>query len=180
MAKFAFAHHPTCNLFKNHVYKIKNIWICKGCAITYPLSFITFIIAFIVHLELSTALTMTLAMFSISIVTTLGILPSKLALIKRIIVGIFAGLYFYYFVSIGKLEIFIIGLFLFYFIFLFFILIRYINLTKICQNCVYESDWEKCEGFFELKKELFKNTIWEIDYLNPPEPGKKKVKFDLQ
>jgi hypothetical protein len=174
MLKYAFAHHPTCNLFKNHVYNIKNIWICKGCAVTYPLSIITFVIAFIVHLELSTALTVTLIMFCISIVTTLGIIPSKLAFIKRIILGLFSGLYFYCFVINGRLEIFVIGLILFYFIFLFFIIIRYINLTKTCQNCIYEGDWEKCEGFFELKKELFKNTIWESDYLIPPESGKIK------
>lgn len=174
MTRFAFAHHPTCVLFKNHVFQIKTIWICKGCAITYPLTVITFIIAFIIHLEKFTAITLTLTMFCISIVATLGILPSKLDFLKRIIVGFFAGLYFYCFVINGKFEIFIIGLFLFYFIFLFFLLIRYINLTKTCQNCIYEGDWEKCDGFFELKKELFKNTIWESDYVNPPEPGKIK------
>lgn len=177
MVKFAFAHHPTCNLFKKHVYKIKNIWICKGCAVTYPLSFLTFISAFIVHLELFTALTVTLTMFCISIVTTLGILPSKLAFIKRIILGLFSGLYFYCFVINGRFEIFVVGLILFNFIFLFFSLMRYLNLTKTCNNCIYEGDWEKCEGFFEFKKELFKNTIWESDYLNPPEPGKIRSKY---
>lgn len=32
---FYFSHHPLCDKYKNHIYKIGNMYICKGCFHTY-------------------------------------------------------------------------------------------------------------------------------------------------
>lgn len=174
MLRFAFAHHPTCTLFRNHIYKVRNVWICKGCAITYPLALFSFITAYFIGLELSTGYNVVLLMLILSIIASLGFFPNRFALISRGTRGIFSGLYFYCFVIVGDFVLFILGLIILNFILMFFVSIRYLKMTKTCKNCIYEGNWDICEGFFDLRKELFTNTIWELD-TNPPEPA--RVKF---
>ena len=33
--KYFFAHHPLCDNYRNHTYKIGNLYVCKGCFHTY-------------------------------------------------------------------------------------------------------------------------------------------------
>ena len=42
-------------------------------------------------------------------------------------------------------------------------------MKNICDSCVYAGDWDRCDGFLEMKKILFRDTIWEIKTSTPTE-----------
>lgn len=174
LIKYAFAHHPICNLFHDHVYSVKGWWICKGCAITYPTAIFSFFFLLIIRINLDQAFTIVVVAGVFSVIGLIRFIPRKIASIKRVFLGLFASAYLYSLFLNADLLIFILGLIVFSFILMFFSVIRYSEMKRICSNCVYEGNWEKCEGFFGMKQALFKHTIYESEYSIPPEPGRIK------
>ncbi|UCE14623.1 MAG: hypothetical protein JSV04_05435 [Candidatus Heimdallarchaeota archaeon] len=174
LIKYAFAHHPTCGLFRGHVYSVKGWWVCKGCALTYPTAIFSFLFWGIIRIDLELGLSIVFVTGVFSFIGLIGLIPRKIAFVKRIFLGFFAGTYFHSLFLTADLLILVLGLIIFSFILMFFSLIRYSEMKGICNSCIYEGDWETCEGFFAMKKALFKHTVFESEYSSPPEPGRIK------
>ncbi|OLS16612.1 MAG: hypothetical protein HeimC3_53580 [Candidatus Heimdallarchaeota archaeon LC_3] len=43
-----FAHHPKCQFFQNHLFKIRDLYFCKGCSMRF-LGFIIFILILLIN-----------------------------------------------------------------------------------------------------------------------------------
>ncbi|MFX0183073.1 MAG: hypothetical protein ACFE95_08335 [Candidatus Hodarchaeota archaeon] len=163
LLKFAFAHHPTCELFRDHLYHIRGVWVCKTCVIAYPVTGIVFLLSIITELPLSNSFTIAVVAFLITLVTSIGIFHLKFAIIRRLIFGVFTGTAIYFLLLYGDLLVLIFGLIFVYSILILFSFIRYFNMKNICDSCFYSGDWERCDGFLGMKRILFRDTIWEIE-----------------
>lgn len=163
MLKFAFAHHPTCEPFRDHLYNIKGVWICKGCAITYPMVLLVFLFSIVIDISFSISFTIVIAGLLITMTLSINIFHKKFAFIKRIFFGLFTGSFIYFFFSHGDFIVLIFGLIILYIILLVFSVIRYFHMKNTCSSCVYLGDWNKCDGFIDMKRVLFKDTIWEVE-----------------
>lgn len=166
MLRYAFSHHPLCSQFEDHVMNVKGFWICKGCGVTYPISILAFIIAFLIGLKLSIAVELTVFLLFISFTLSVLGLVLEIGMIKRVALGLFSGMFFFSLIGYGDLVIFLLGFFMFYLILMPLMFIRYYKMKKICNDCKYKGNWDECEGFRDLKRELFKNTVWESEYNN--------------
>lgn len=166
MLRYAFSHHPLCSQFRDHVYNVKGFWVCKGCGVTYPTSIFSFIIAFLIGLKLTIAVELTALLLFISLTISLLDLLLEIGMIKRIVLGLFSGMFFFSLISYGDLVIFLQGILMFYLILMPLTFLRYYRMKKICNECKYKGNWNECEGFLDLRRELFKNTVWESEYNN--------------
>jgi len=163
LLKFAFAHHPMCESFKDHLYNVRGVWICRGCAVAYPVTILTLLSSFVTQISLKVSFTIAVIALLITIIISISFYHEKLAFMKRLFFGMFIGAIIYFLLLYKDLSVLICGLIFLNAILTLFSLIRYVHMKKICDSCVYSGDWNKCVGFLEIRKTLFKNTLWEIE-----------------
>ncbi|MFX1249612.1 MAG: hypothetical protein ACFFBQ_19635, partial [Promethearchaeota archaeon] len=137
---------------------IRGVWVCKGCLVAYPVAALLFVFSVIIEVSLSLSFIIAVIALTIAIVISIGIFHEKFVFIRRLFFGVLTGTVFYFLLLYGDLLILIFGLIFFYSILIIFSFIRYSHMKNICDSCVYSGDWDRCDGFLEMKKVLFRGT----------------------
>ena len=151
---FLFSHHPKCEKFKGHTFKIGNTQFCIGCFIGYPTAFIGILTIYLLELVI-TFRTEFLLITGMALLSSFILSPLHLTKIRniKIIQKFFIGLGFaFLFWGIWTLpNSFNINLILFFIIFgiVYATIMSYhaYRFYKTCKKCEYSLNWEKCPGF---------------------------------
>ncbi|MHA1221416.1 MAG: hypothetical protein ACTSQB_06760 [Candidatus Heimdallarchaeota archaeon] len=159
-----FSHHPHCETFDNHVFKIGKLHLCKGCTLSYPPAYaIPLIITFwaaartfflYTPLWMSNLWWFTIYTGILAFVTRyLGKKSSFVNDISKFIRGAFAGFLFgimlaeaWYFKLIAGIAL-IGGMG-------YLSIKRGKDMQRTCDTCEYGSDFSSCPGWNDFS-ELF-------------------------
>lgn len=151
---FLLRHHPNCEKFKGHTFKIGKTEFCIGCFIGYPTAFIGILIIYLLRQVIMFG-TEFLLITGLILVSSFILSPLHLTKMRniKIIQKFFIGLGFaFLFWGIWTLpNSFIINLILFFIIFgiIYAIIMSYhaYSFYRTCKKCEYSLNWEICPGF---------------------------------
>jgi len=172
---FLLRHHPECEKFKGHVFKLRKHEFCIGCFIGYPTSFITIIILGVFKLNESIPSNY-LIIFGILFMSTFflsftGVTKIKIIkIIQKIFIGFGSALLFWGILSLNfpVFTNFII------FVLVFSIILTVLNiyhaygLYNTCKKCESQFKWGQCSGFETIRNNLKKydlpNLIVDVEF----------------
>ena len=152
---YLISHHPNCEKYEEHVFKIREKKFCIGCFIGYPAALIgigvTFPLLFYELLSAWIILSVGI-LFSCAVFLSFTQFPKKRArkILQKLLIGLgsgfiimalwsFMGFAWYFKILIIWGTIIILNIPI--------SLMHYKTHHKICQNCEWKDDWEKCPGF---------------------------------
>lgn len=158
-------HHPLCEKFEGHTFRIKGIDFCIGCFIGYPTATISIITLpftglfnILTHTDL---LIISIIFLSSFLLSLFGLTKRKsIKIISKISIGVGAGFLFWSIFNSPNpysVNFIIFGI---TFIILLSILNAYhgYGTYRICKKCEYKADWNKCPGMsFFNEQGNFKN-----------------------
>lgn len=160
VSPFLLSHHPSCELFDEHVYKIGKRRFCVGCFTLYP----TLIIMLLTFgfLQITNALILTYLIFiglglQASILLNLFGLTKKkwVKILSKVILGVSFACLLY---GVFLLPLFPLLKIAFLFAVSSFIgsisLYRIKSLEKACKECDSNMDHDNCDGFKEVFDKL--------------------------
>jgi len=153
------SHHPDCDKFKNHTFKIRKSKLCIGCFVGYPTAILGILIIWVSNL-LNLFVSVHFLSIGISLLSSFILSPLKLTKIKsikiiqKLLIGIGAAFMFWGVWSLPNPFAFNFLLFFFTFGILIIILNGYhvYGLYRICKKCEYSFDWDACPGFKPIYK----------------------------
>ena len=172
---FFLRHHPECENFKGHAFKLCKHEFCIGCFIGYPTSFITIIILGVFKLNESIPSNY-LIIFGILFMSTFflsftGATKIKfIKIIQKIFIGFGSALIFW---GIFSLD-FPVSTKSIIFLLVFSPILTFLNfyhaygLYKTCKKCESQFKWGQCSGFEAIRNNLKKydlpNLIMDIEF----------------
>jgi len=151
------SHHPNCEKFKKHTFKIGKHDYCIGCFIGYPFAILSVIILFFVNLVINLN-SQFLFITGVILMSSFFLSPLKLTknkvikIIQKSLFNIGGAFLFWWIFTLP--NPFIMNFILFFF--LFSILLSLVNayhafsFYKTCKKCEFSLEWERCPGFREL------------------------------
>ncbi len=151
------SHHPACEKFKNHTFKIGKVDFCIGCFIGYPAGILAIILGTYFHHKLQIS-TISLLYVGLFLQSSMGLSLFQISEIKwvKIIQKLFTGfgggliLLYVYFSTIGSVwhKLFEVwGMFMILMAPL--TILHYLNLKKTCKFC--DSDYRENVCLFVKK-----------------------------
>jgi hypothetical protein len=160
------SHHPNCQNFENHIFKIGKYRFCIGCFIGYPVAIITVVVLYFL-LNLPEIDPNILFWIGVGFMTSFILSPLKLTRYKPIKIGqkiLFnIGGAFLFWWTWSFTRSLIINLLLFIGLFsIFFALVNVYHsygLYTICRECEYHLQWELCPGFEDIFQYCEKNGL---------------------
>ena len=157
------SHHPLCEQFKNHTFRIFGRDFCIGCFIGYPAGFLTLLLIFSFRLP---SLITPYAFFIISLVFALIYIllasiftdSKKVKILSKFFIGGGSG---FLVSSIFTLDIpfwlrIIFGFVVIQTIVLILGMKRMRSIKKICNLCEWKRDWKRCPGMKVVQEKLTK------------------------
>lgn len=154
--QMALSHHPECDVYSDHSFKIGNIRICRSCSLAITSAAIfTPVIMFTPLINLYKSFTTSLLILMVLSPFMLVYLSGKgndtLRMISKILFGLFALSLLVSAISVTEnhfkllyLVIMIIGVVIIF-------QQRAGKMTGICRNCNYNSEFSSCPGFTSLQ-----------------------------
>ncbi|MHA1797359.1 MAG: hypothetical protein ACTSVY_02830 [Candidatus Helarchaeota archaeon] len=157
------SHHPDCDEYKNHVFKIGKKRFCIGCFIGFPSMFLTILIIFflgipnyISHSYLFLIGLILLSSYLLKLIPFMKSVRGRICI--RSLFGIGLGFLFWgIFASpLSLAENLIVFIFIFGSFYTFYSTSRVISIHITCHKCKHEHDWKKCPGFKSIRNHEFK------------------------
>ncbi len=165
--KFKFAHHPICERFDDHIWKIGDMYVCQGCTMVYSgviLGFFLFLFNFnqFIGGMLDWFLSVLIFMLPTFLIEKLRIKTRWVKRSVRFLNGIALGATMaFLFVDTSIWERISVIAFIYIGLLLFRFIRRYKKEEDECEGCPQAKKDEVCEGFkmqFEANKKLGKYT----------------------
>lgn len=152
----ALSHHPECDVYSDHSFKIGNIRVCKSCftastsaAIFTPVLILTPLIDLFKSFTTSMVILMVFSPFVL--VYLLGRGNDNLRMISRILFGLFALFLLVSAFSVEELQFKILYLAVIIIGVIIVFKRRTVKMTGICRKCRYNSEFSSCPGFTSLQ-----------------------------
>ena len=151
------SHHPNCDKFKEHTFKIGKYQFCIGCFIGYPVAILGVLIIFLFNLTNIMESTL-LFITGIILMSTFILSPLKLTkfkvikIIQKILFNLGGAFLFWWIFTLP--NHFFINFLLFFLV--FGIALALVNayhafsFYRTCKKCEFSLDWENCPGFKAL------------------------------
>ena len=167
------SHHPNCDKFREHTFKIGKRSYCIGCFIGYPIAIIGVITIYFINLVIGissqflfTAGTILMASF---IFSPLKLTKKKIIkIIQKILFNLGGAFIFWWIFSFP--NPFYINFILFFFIFSILLLLvnsyHAYNFYRTCKKCNFSLDWENCPGFKALFEYCALNNLPNLFKIN--------------
>ncbi len=151
------SHHPNCDKFKEHTFKIGKYNFCIGCFIGYPVAIIGVLMIFFLNLinimESTLLFTTGIILMSTFILSPLKFTKFKvIKIIQKILFNLGGAFLFWGIFTLP--NHFFINFLLFFLI--FGIALALVNayhafsFYRTCKKCEFSLDWEICPGFKAL------------------------------
>jgi hypothetical protein len=152
--RLILAHHPNCDRFKNHTFKIGRYQFCIGCFIGYPTAIIGIIVIRILNLtkllDSIYFIVIALPLIATFLFSPLNLTKLKIIkIIQKFLIGLGSSFLFWWILILpNPIHINII---IFFLIFgpLMIILNAYhaYGFYKECKRCEFAMNWNSCPGF---------------------------------
>ncbi len=160
------AHHPDCEEFDKHTFKIGRYQFCIGCFIGYPAAilgiFAIFYLNLIDILDAIYFFYISIILMATFILSLLNLTKIKsIKIIQKALIGLGASFMFWYIWTLP--NSFTMNFLIFNIV--FSLLLTVFNayhgygLFKICKKCQYKVDWENCPGFEKVNKSFEKYNL---------------------
>lgn len=154
---FLLAHHPSCDIFSNHILNIRGRRLCLGCFIIYPSAVIALVLLFLLSdyhtYDYLIAFYMALAMFGINSIRKIiyrDNLPKRVQVVFRVVLGIsLASIMYSIWLAPRPEQYMVIGLFLA--VAIGYNLFNSKKMLKTCKECCHYPQFPKCEGLNNIK-----------------------------
>ncbi|TXT63400.1 MAG: conserved membrane protein of unknown function [Promethearchaeota archaeon] len=160
------SHHPDCQRFEKHIFRIRKYRFCIGCFIGYPVAIISIVVLYFL-LNLYEIDPTFLFWMGVGFMTSFILSPLKLTRHKPIKIGqkilfnIGGAFLFWWAWSITSSFIFNLLLFIGLFSILFGLVNAYhsYGLYATCRECEYHLQWEVCPGFQDIFRYCEENNL---------------------
>lgn len=179
--KFIFLHKPLCEKYKEHTFKIFNLYVCRSCLFLYTGFFISLLLVSLSpkHITFNKYFILGVVGGILTFIISYPTIYKNFSRITKDFIRFYDGIFLAaLFVICFKLNI-IAGLLSI----LFFIILRHTYNKKrsgerICKDCPELIEGKTCSGYFEQKEALLKI---EEEYSNIISAGlmKKRKDFNL-
>jgi len=152
--EYLLSHHPTCKEFEEHTFSLFGKKFCIGCFIGYPSAIIGIIIATEL-LQISDDYSKSVFWVGMAFPSTIFLSFTPLTekktikIIQKVLIGFGAGFlltFIYYMPTQNKVLNFVVVFLLATSLNLILNIIHYRNHNKICSQCEYEPQTNKCSG----------------------------------
>jgi hypothetical protein len=155
---FLLSHHPHCEKFKNHTFRLFSKDFCIGCYIGYSSAILGIIISNILFKQhilpssffLLVGILMSLFQFlSLTKITKI----KKIKMIQKFFIGFGSGFILIYFWYLSDWIWYLTLLFELLIIFILNIPIGILHFKtheKICIECEWKNNWNQCPGFSQI------------------------------
>jgi len=152
--RLILTHHPNCDKFKNHTFKIGKYHFCIGCFIGYPTALVgIFVIQFLNLVKSFDSIyfiSIALPLIATFLLSPLNLTKLKsIKFIQKFFIGLGSSFLFWWVWSLpNPIHINILIFFL-----IFSPLMMALNayhaygLYKTCKRCEYAMNWNSCPGF---------------------------------
>jgi hypothetical protein len=155
------SHHPLCEQFKNHTFRLFGRDFCIGCFIGYPVGFLTFLLIYLFNLP---SLLVPYTFFIISVVFALIYVfiskfftgSKKVKILSKFFIGIGSGFLLSSILTLDSplwLRI-LIGFLIIQTIITILGLKRMRSIKKTCNLCEWKKDWKRCPGMKVIQEKL--------------------------
>jgi len=152
---YLISHHPNCEKFEEHVFKIRDKKFCIGCFVGYPAAILGIGISFpLIYFNLINVwIILGIGiLFSFATLLSLTQFPKKRArkILQKLLIGMGSGFiiaslwnfmsfawYFKILVIWGAIIVLNIPI----------SIMHYKTHDKICKNCEWKNNWNECPGF---------------------------------
>jgi hypothetical protein len=160
------SHHPSCEKFKDHTFKIGTKDYCIGCFIGYPFAIIGVITIYILnlytHLGSNLLFITGLILMSSFILSPLKLTNKRsIKIVQKILFNLGGAFLFWWIFFLP--NSFIINFILFFFIFSFLLLLvnayHAFSFYRTCKKCEFSLDWQNCPGFKTLFEYCHSNNL---------------------
>ncbi len=155
------SHHPTCEQFKNHTFRLFGRDFCIGCFVGYPVGFLTFLLIYLFDLP---SLIPPYIFFIITVIFAFIYLfiskfftgSKKVKILSKIFIGMGSG---FLLSSILTLDFPLWSRILISFLIIQTIisilgLKRMRSIKKTCNLCDWKKDWKRCPGMKVIHEKL--------------------------
>ncbi len=152
-------HHPDCQHFENHTFKLGKYRLCIGCFIGYPVAIISVIFLYIlfgfIQIDSLVMFIIGASCMSVFLLSPLKLTKSRsVKVIQKVIFNVGGAFLFWWVFTLTPSILFNTLVF----IILFGMLLTLVNiyhsysLYRTCKRCSYALEWDKCPGFSRLYK----------------------------
>jgi len=162
-------HHPMCEKYEGHCFRIYKLELCMGCFLGYPTALMGIFIISFFHLY-NYLLPAHFLFISIILIGSFILSPLKLTkyrqikIIQKILIG-FGASFLFWWIWILPNDFFT-NLVLFTLIFgpllTIFNVYHFYSIYKTCKSCEFCFNWNICPGFKEIKSRLSKNKMEDV------------------
>ncbi|MHA1727654.1 MAG: hypothetical protein ACTSWY_02855 [Promethearchaeota archaeon] len=155
------SHHPLCEKFENHSFKLFGKKFCIGCFIGYPSGIIMLIVGYTFGVfslfSVASLLLIGISLFSVYLLSIFGLTKyKKIKIFSKIPVGagaafLIAGIFSF---PLNFWINFLIAFFLIQGLVGLMTIKRKKELTETCLKCEWKNDWDHCPGMRDIQNAL--------------------------
>ncbi|TXT59692.1 MAG: conserved membrane protein of unknown function [Promethearchaeota archaeon] len=161
-----FSHHPNCEKFEEHTFRIRGMKFCIGCFIGIPSAIIGVVLIYFLNLIFSFSQEV-LLITGIVLMSTFLLSPLKLTKFRpikfaqKILFNLGAAFIFWWVIYLPNSLFFnlLFGLFVYMAAISVLNLYHSYSIFRTCKKCEYEMDWESCPGFTDIMEYIEENDL---------------------
>ncbi|MHA1450138.1 MAG: hypothetical protein ACTSP4_12025 [Candidatus Hodarchaeales archaeon] len=150
------SHHPECDVYSDHSFKIGKIRLCKSCSLAiFSAAIFTPVFLFTPLLELfksfTTSLIIIMVLSPFMVVYISGKGNNKIRTVSRILFGLFALSLLVSTIAVPEFQFKLLYIVIMATGIMIIAKRRMDKMTGICRECGYNSEFSSCPGFTSLQ-----------------------------